>query len=416
MKRSGAFASGILLRNSLTGLLPDSRSGKMIILLVSGWQDINIGDIAHTPGLLHIFNTFIPEAHIILWKRSPVSEVDTLIKLNFPEVEIIHGTPDNKGVTDDNTIHDAFERAHIMVHGSGPSIVGKVHLLAWTRYTNKPFGIFGTTIQSVDTSLKELLVKSRFIFTRETASIKVLSEAGIEGPRILFVPDSTFFLNLKNERQAALFLMAHSLERGRYICVIPRLRRTPYYKVNPASYTPQQIKEIDELNNSKKETDHKKMREAIITWVRKTGNKVLICPEMTYEVDIMDELLIDPLPDDVKPFVVKRGYWYPDEAASVYEKAFAVLSFECHSPIISIRNGTPAFYLRQPEDTIKGQMYYDLGLSDWIFEIEQTEGKQVADRLMDIYSDQRQAKNMLKDVHKIVSDYYKKGTNILKSV
>ncbi|MFW6104173.1 MAG: hypothetical protein ACOC59_03795 [Bacteroidota bacterium] len=50
--------------------------------------------------------------------------------------------------------------------------------------------------------------------------------------------------------------------------------------------------------------------------------------------------------------------------------AFAVLSFECHSPIMSCFNGTPAFYLRQPEDTIKGQMRYDIGLEDWVFEIE----------------------------------------------
>jgi len=36
------------------------------ILLVSGWQDVNIGDIGHTPGLLHILETFIPKATVIL--------------------------------------------------------------------------------------------------------------------------------------------------------------------------------------------------------------------------------------------------------------------------------------------------------------------------------------------------------------
>jgi hypothetical protein len=143
---------------------------------------------------------------------------------------------------------------------------------------------------------------------------------------------------------------------------------------------------------------------------------VLVCPEMTYEVDIMDELLIDPLPEDVKPFVVKRGYWFPDEAASVYARAFAILSFECHSPIIAIRNGTPAFYLRQPEDTIKGQMYYDLGLSNWIFEIEQTVGKQIADRLMEIYINPGPARSKLMEVQKIIREYYKEGTDILKSI
>jgi len=129
---------------------------------------------------------------------------------------------------------------------------------------------------------------------------------------------------------------------------------------------------------------------------------------MTYQVDIMDELLIDPLPEDVKPFVVKRGYWLPDEAASVYSKAHTVLSFECHSPIIAAANGTPMFYLRQPEDTIKGQMYYDLGFNDWTFEIEKTDGRQIADRLREVWTDYGRAKDKLqvsmKKVDKIYAD------------
>jgi hypothetical protein len=28
------------------------------ILLVSGWQTVNIGDIAHTPGLIHLLKTY----------------------------------------------------------------------------------------------------------------------------------------------------------------------------------------------------------------------------------------------------------------------------------------------------------------------------------------------------------------------
>ncbi len=42
------------------------------------------------------------------------------------------------------------------------------------------------------------------------------------------------------------------------------------------------------------------------------------------------------------------------------------ICFENHCPILACVQGTPAFYLRQPEDTIKGQMWYDIGLSDWI--------------------------------------------------
>ena len=127
----------------------------------------------------------------------------------------------------------------------------------------------------------------------------------------------------------------------------------------------------------------------------------------------MDELLIDPLPDDIKPFVTKRGYWLPDEAAAVYSQAFAVISFECHSPILSLVNGTPAFYLRQPEDTIKGQMYYDLGLSDWVFEIEQVTGSDIAERLRMIIAGYDSAKKRVNQLGDSVKKIYATSAEII---
>ena len=164
------------------------------------------------------------------------------------------------------------------------------------------------------------------------------------------------------------------------------------------SYTEEQIAEITALNDKWKGIDHAKAREAIVRWVRETGNKVLICPEMTYQVDIMDELLIDPLPDDVKRNVVKRGCF---------------IFFVCHSPIISLRNGTPSFYLRQPEDTIKGQMYYDLGFDNWVFEINNTTGKQIADRLMEVYSNYDSAQAYRKRGMDKASELFDMGVKIV---
>src|SRR5690606_29295596 len=148
---------------------------------------------------------------------------------------------------------------------------------------------------------------------------------------ISFAPDATFYLSIHNESKTLRFMIKNKLENKKFICAIPRLRKTPYYRTYPGRHwTKEKINQIDELNNKYKEVDHAKLRVAMIAWVRETGNKVLVCPEMTYEVDIMDELLIDPLPEDVKPYVVKHGYWLPDEAASIYAKAHTVLSFECH--------------------------------------------------------------------------------------
>lgn len=410
LEKAGLLAAGTLL---VPQILKAAGRDNPTILLVSGWQDVNIGDIAHTPGLLHVLETYIPKAKIILWKRSRGEDVAALLKRNFPKVQIIYGNVDKERNVEDEAVKAAFGEADLMVHGSGPSVVGASNLQAWHKNTGKPFGIFGVTIQSISPELETLLEKASFIYTRETKSLDVLKNAGISGPDMSFAPDATFFLDIHNENAAKRFLKENGLEEKKFICAIPRLRVTPYYKIREVNWSKERIKEVEALNASKKEIDHAKLREAMIAWVRETGNKVLVCPEMTYEVDIMDELLIDPLPDDVKPFVVKRGYWMPDEAASVYARAHTVLSFECHSPIIAAANGTPFFYLRQPEDTIKGQMYYDLGFSDWIFEIEQTEGKQIAARLREVWTDYEKAQEKLTASMRRVEQIYEAATDQL---
>ncbi|MCU0363112.1 MAG: polysaccharide pyruvyl transferase family protein [Bacteroidales bacterium] len=346
-------------------------SKKPVILVVSGWQDVNIGDIAHTPGLLNILQTYLPEARLILWKRSKSEIVGDLLARNFPAVKVIYGDVSADKSTDSSEVNFAMREADLMIHGSGPSLVGADNLACWVKNTARPFGVFGVTLQNPGEYHLDLLRKASFIFTRETISINHLKKAGITGSHIAFAPDATFFLDIHDDEKALRFLGERGLEDKKFICVVPRLRYTPYHLFNPNNngWDEKRIRLVEETNMKYKEADHAKMREAMIAWVRNKGNKVLVCPEMTYQVDIMDELLIDPLPADVKPFVLKRGYCLPDEAASVYRRAHSVISFECHSPIIAAANSTPMIYLRQPEDTIKGQMYYDLGFDDWIFDL-----------------------------------------------
>lgn len=414
LKKTGLFSAGLLVSGTVLG---ETRKENPVILLVSGWQNVNIGDIAHTPGLLHVFEVFLPEARVILWKRTGGEEVKELLNRNFPKVRIIYGgvTPEKDA---NQEVMAAINEADIMVHGSGPLLVGADHLACWMKHTDKPFGVFGTTLQNPGEYHQSILKKASFIYTRETNSIQHLKKAGIEGPHISFAPDATFYMHINNPDKAESFLNQAGLEAKKFICVIPRLRYTPYHTIYPDNndWTRDWINHVEKTNEQTRERDHAKLREAMIAWVRETGNKVLVCPEMTYQMDIMDELLIDPLPADVKPFVIERGYWLPDEAASVYAKAHTVLSFECHSPIIAAYNGTPFFYLRQPEDSIKGQMYYDLGFDNWIFEIEETEGRQITDTLRQIWKDYPGARAHLKDRMKNIGNIYSERVNMMKKL
>jgi len=85
--------------------------------------------------------------------------------------------------------------------------------------------------------------------------------------------------------------------------------------------------------------------------------------------------------------VVKPSYWLTDEAASTYRHAAAMVSLEMHSPILAIAAGRPAIHVRQPTDTRKGQMWRDVGLGNWLFEIDASTGEQIAERLVSLHRD-----------------------------
>ncbi|MGH9628276.1 MAG: polysaccharide pyruvyl transferase family protein, partial [Bryobacteraceae bacterium] len=77
-------------------------------------------------------------------------------------------------------------------------------------------------------------------------------------------------------------------------------------------------------------------------------------------------------------------------------QAVAVISFECHSPIIAAGQGTPCMYVHQPEDGIKGHMWKDLGLGDWYFEVEKATGAEIASRLFSIHDNYPQAERKVR--------------------
>jgi hypothetical protein len=75
-----------------------------------------------------------------------------------------------------------------------------------------------------------------------------------------------------------------------------------------------------------------------------------------------------------------------------------------HSPIIAVAAGTPAVLPRQPTDTRKGQMWRDIGLHRWIFEIDDTTGKQVAQRIVEIGRDLPAARKAAERARKLTAE------------
>jgi hypothetical protein len=384
-----------------------SRRQRPVILLVSGWQRVNIGDVAHTPGMLQLLSTYLPEAEVVLWPKDLGCEEERLLLRSFPKLRIVRGEPGDLDHPACDAVRKAIAGATLLLHGSGPGAVGLPMIREWMARTSRPFGFLGVTIGEVGEELKDVLQQARFIFTRETASLDVLRRAGIRDPEMGFAPDATFVLGIQDEASAARYMELHKLEEGRFICVVPRLRYTPYHRIHSYNlWDAAKIAQVTADNLRHAEADHAVLRFAMERWIGATGHPVVLCPEMGYQTELYEPYLYNPLPDSLKPKVLMHPYWLPDAAASLYRKAFAVLSMECHSPIIALANGRPAFYLRQPSDTIKGQMYYDLGLGDWVFEMDDTKGEAVADRLFEVYNAPARAETVLNEMNRRVRECY----------
>jgi polysaccharide pyruvyl transferase WcaK-like protein len=397
------------------------------ILLRSSWQSVNIGDVGHTPGALDLIERHFPEAEVTLWPGRLGNGSRELLTRNYPKLKIAEGGLDSANRPATHDLAKAWEGADLYLSGSGSGFPASNHAVAFQKATGKPVGVFGVSTDPISgigkgrdpeggtleslraraaklpanhlaADLRYIIDHSAFFFCRDTISLDYLKAQGVKAPVLEFGPDAQLGMQLRDEARALAWLAANQLAPGKFVCVIPRKRYTPYYQVNNAARTPDDdIK--DAINERTTEKDHAKLREMIVAYVTSTGNKVLACPEMTYQVEMAKQVLVDPLPAEVKKNVVWRDtFWLPDEAASVYARARAVVSVECHSPLIALRNGTPAFYVRQPTDTCKGQMYRDFGADDWMFEVEETSAKQLWSRLEAIVRDPAAARGKVKSI------------------
>tara|TARA_R110002096_G_scaffold42144_27_gene113851 strand:+ start:1648 stop:2928 length:1281 start_codon:yes stop_codon:yes gene_type:complete len=372
LQTSGLAGLGLALQSSLSAA--ESKRPPRI-LLRSSWQTVNIGDIAHTPGVLSILRQHLPEAEITLWPSNVDNGVQELLLKEFPKLKIAKSRSED--------LKRAFEECDFLLHGSGASIVAERDLIRWREETGKPYGIYGitfpmkkssaTTSRTEDAMARsvEVLSQAQFVFFRDSKSLELAKSLGAKSPVMEFGPDGAFACDLRDAEKAETFLTANGLEDGKFLCCIPRLRYTPYWLIKEG-------RKLDEVkharNEEMKEHDHAPLREAIVEIVKQTDLKVLVCPEDRTHMAVGKEMLIDKLPADILKRVVWRpNYWLTGEAVSVYVRSAGLFGNEMHSPIMCIGHGVPAIVCRFAEQTSKGLMWEDIGLGDWLFDHDSPE-------------------------------------------
>ena len=145
----------------------------MRILLRSSWQTVNIGDIAHTPGVLALLEKHLPQVEVRLWPSDVGRGVEAMLRRRFPNLIIVR---------DEAAIGEAMEACDFLLHGSGPSLVAHQDVVRWQERTGKPYGVFGITLSQVDAWTVALLNGAKFVYFRDSCSLALARSGGCPSP------------------------------------------------------------------------------------------------------------------------------------------------------------------------------------------------------------------------------------------
>ncbi|MFC5456070.1 polysaccharide pyruvyl transferase family protein [Prosthecobacter fluviatilis] len=390
------------------------------ILLQSAWDTVNIGDIGHTPGTLRVIEEHLPEVKVVLWAMKLDERVTAMLKKRFPKVEILQGSLTGKSERDE-ALRQAISNCDLYIRNSG---MGQdVSFMQFCQKVGRPYGLFG---QSYFASMVEgkgaeertvLLNNASFIYTRETKTLSILKSHGIKTPVLEFGPDGCFGIDVRDDERGSATMKKLGLEEKKFITVQIRTN-TPKYpgvddprpeKLNPLHPTPQQIAD-DERRAAK-------YRELVTMWVKKTGHKVLIAPETIKEMGHNKRLIHDLLPPEIQKHVVNLEYfWNADEAASIFARAHTIVCHEPHSPIIALANGTPIIHTYSEFHSPKCWMFKDIGLGEWLLEMDETPVEKMAETLFAIDADYPAAQAKVKKAMAYVHECFGKSMQHVKGV
>lgn len=362
------------------------------LLLKTGWSYRNIGDIGFTPGTLAILQRYLPGVRVIAWMTRMNDAVEAMIRRRFPDVAIVRGgiTAEDEPDTDDLRV--AFDRCDLVLHNT--SMGESPAMMRAARKRGKPYGMFG---QSYFPSIRErgdvldVLHDARFVYCRDTLTLETLRDTGIQPLVLDFNPDGCFGVDVRDDAAAAAYLEAKDLTPGRFMTVQLRTN-TPK---NPGGEAPTDptIKALnpEEPTPQEQADDQRRaavLRELMVGWIEKTGNKVLIAPEVEKEIPHNKRLLFDPLPAELRErVVVRETFWNTDEAAAIFGRAGLVLCHEPHSCILAMAQGTPIIHAYSPFHGPKYHMFADIGVPEWLAAIDETPPADILGRMLTIHHD-----------------------------
>lgn len=379
---------------SMTTMTKTTHSRQPRILLFSGWQTINIGDIGHTPGTLAYLEKFLPEAKVNLWLARGNEEIVAMLRARFPKVTIVQGGLSPEGKASTPELQTALDESPVFIYNSGMHFnkfwPSPIWILKTLQSLKKHIVLYGQSFDGFREEEREAHLeafsKCTLIYCRDNESLAYLRSQGLSTRVLEFGPDGCFGTDVRDEAKALSYLKAHNLKDREFITVTIRTNTPKNGALEKDNILNPKIRSAEHI--AQDEFWAEKLRYLISTWVKTTGKKVLLTPEVDKEIGPALELLYKRLPADIQKNVVHRDtFWNCDEAASIFARAHTVVCMEPHSCILAMAVGTPVLHLASLKHGIKAWMFRDIGLPEWLYDIDKESPEIFLNALLRIEAD-----------------------------
>ncbi|MBV7334086.1 polysaccharide pyruvyl transferase family protein [Chloroflexi bacterium TSY] len=404
------------------------------ILVHSGWNRYNFGDVAHTPGLLHLLEKYIPEAEVWLWMARYPEWLAGYILERFPNTHVFHGQFGGIHGAIDQTITEAYERADLFIYNSGPifnyghEIVSEqiktegwrgfdwnatmepAAKLYYAKHMHVPFGIFAQSFiyfaPPADIFIPEILSQATFLTTRETDSLTYLQQLGVHAPDMDFTPDAAWAFDLKDDERVVPWLDSLGLNEREFLVATTRNA--------PAG--------VDTEFDKAKQTTF--FAQVLTDWIEQTGLPVLLIPETVGSIQLNREYILEASPPHLRSHIIldnslwmpEESFWTPDQALSVLSRARAYLNVDHHGVLMALAAGTPCVHPHQPQAGRKSNALRDIGLNNWLFALYDVDPRVVSQTLLQIHQEYDLARQQVEEAVKVVQQAHKKRMMAIRNL
>lgn len=291
----------------------------------------------------------------------------------------------------------AFDNAGFVYYNSGTTFnfgrLGVKNVWAYTlplamslivaRRLGIPYGIGSQSFDALewpmDLLYKKLFADAKFVYCRDTDSLNYLSQRGLLNKFSGYRPDTTFFFNVFDESWADEFMGHNNLQTDKFMSVLLRISDAKPMFNDPTGGAVSEERKLEQM---------RKMKILVEEWIKRTGCKVLICHETSHTLEVARKYLYDILSEDAKAnCVYMDSFWNSEQAFSVFKRSRIVASMEMHSIIMAINVGTPVIHNPYDECGRKKYMVKDIGLEDYLIDIDSCGDNAMVDAAMKIHND-----------------------------